>query len=207
MLRTGRLGPRCSPVAVAAVVLLAATACGQDGSVPVTAPEPETVTVVTTVDEEGGAPDEQAEAPDRPDPRGQPESTGCDLDSAVSEAIAGFRPTSLAPDRGWVLYSKSEGCPTLGYAEITIEGATGSSPTQLLLFHRDRFLGTGVRCDILGQVVGETDDSVTVEYRWAVGDEPNALMSGRADVTFQWDGSRVQMLDPLPEAAKLGNSC
>ena len=53
----------------------------------------------------------------------------------------------------------------------------------------------------LGQVTSSNYDSVTVGYRWPVGNDSNANMTGRASVTFRWNGSSVDMLGELPPEA------
>ena len=110
------------------------------------------------------------------------------------------------PDRGWTVYSSSNLCGTLGYAELATQGGTGSSPTQLLLYNYGEFLGTGISCNALGQVIGSTDQSVSVEYRWPEPGDSNADMSGRANVMFQWNGSSVDMVGALPNEVT-GGAC
>lgn len=108
------------------------------------------------------------------------------------------------PDRGWAVWQTGNLCGTLGYAELLTAGGTGSSPTQLLLYNNGEFLGTGIKCNALGQVSGSTADSVTVGYRWPIGDDSNANMRGRATVTYQWNGSSVDMIGDLPAEALPG---
>lgn len=162
-----------------------------------------TVTVTSTV-EPTAEPDHATPADTSP-LAPAPTQTQCDPSSVpVSSNAASIAPP--LPGVAWSVYQTGNLCGTLGYSELATTGGTGSSPTQLLLFNRGEFLGTGIKCNALGQVTGSTDDSVSVQYRWPVGDDSNANMSGRAKVTFQWNGSSVDMVGDLPQDA-LGSSC
>ncbi len=94
-----------------------------------------------------------------------------------------------------------ENCPALLWATAETPGGTVSSPTQVLFFHDGTYLGTATaESYAYTQVVGSTDDSVSVEYRWLGEQDANCCPSGGpAVVTYSWDGSRVVMEQPLPQ--------
>lgn len=206
---SGRLrGRRATRVAaIAFTTTLALAGCSGADSAgssedAVSTPSAETVTVTATATAEPG-PEQNAEpgstieeAPETTQSECSPASVPLATDAA---SIA-----QPFPDRSWSVWQSGNLCGPLGYAELATEGGTGSSPTQLLLYNEGRFLGTGIKCNALGQVTGSTPDSVSVQYRWPVGDDSNANMSGRATVTFQWNGSSVDMIGTLPQEALPG---
>lgn len=190
-------------IAFAATLVLAGCSGGEtaeDAASASTAASTPTQETVTVTAEASAAPTpsssttEQSTAP--APPQCSPESVPVASDAAT---IA-----PPFPDRGWVVWRTGNLCGTLGYAELATEGGTGSSPTQLLLYNDGEFLGTGIRCNALGEVSGSTADSVTVGYRWPIGDDSNANMRGRATVTYQWNGSSVDMIGDLPQEALPG---
>lgn len=196
-------GRRTSPVAAvafAAALVLAGCAGGETAEDAASTPTPETVTVTATA-EPSTEPDAEPTTPtdQPPDPTPPP----CSPESVPVTTDA----TKIAPpfpDRGWTVWQTGNLCGSLGYAELATEGGTGSSPTQLLLYNNGQFLGTGITCNALGQVRGSTADSVTVGYRWPIGDDSNSNMRGRATVTYQWNGSSVDMIGDLPQEALPG---
>ncbi|WP_370181192.1 LppP/LprE family lipoprotein [Rhodococcus wratislaviensis] len=127
-----------------------------------------------------------------------------DLDSAlVTDAFASL---GTAPGGDpWVPGTGSdaagENCPALLWATAETPGGTVSSPTQVLFFHDGTYRGTATaESYAYTQVVGSTDDSVSVEYRWLGEQDANCCPSGGpAVVTYSWDGSRVVMEQPLPQ--------
>lgn len=165
-------------------------------------PPAETVTVTATAEPSATSP---VQSSAQPTTEPEPTPTECSPSAVpVANDAAGIAPPF--PDRSWTVWQTGNLCSPLGYAELATAGGTGSSPTQLLLYNEGEFLGTGIRCNALGQVIGSTADSVTVQYRWPVGNDSNANMSGRADVTFQWNGSSVDMIGNLPQDAT-GTAC
>ncbi|WP_433678931.1 LppP/LprE family lipoprotein [Nocardia sp. CA-119907] len=92
-------------------------------------------------------------------------------------------------------------CVTLSAVIITVRGATGSSPEQVLLFHRGNFVGTATR-DSHGFTALDpgrtTDDTVGVTYK-APG-SCNACPDGTiTPVQFHWDGKQVQTIGTPPK--------
>lgn len=183
-------------VAVASTLILAG--CAGEQTANDTAPASvETVTVTAT------ATGEPSNAP-TPTSEPTPAQVQCSPDTVpVSSDAAEIAPP--LPGGSWTVWRTGNLCGTLGYAELATAGGTGSSPTQLLLYNEGRFLGTGIRCNALGQVTSSDASSVTVQYRWPVGDDGNSNMRGRALVVFRWNGSSVDMIGSLPAEATGGN--
>ena len=112
--------------------------------------------------------------------------------------IAG--PLRSIPDAYWVRgESGGTRCPGLSWVSLDTNGATASSPMQLLIYHNGYFQGTGIKCNTSYQtVLGSTPNSIQVRYRYLQGDDPSARPSGSATVTFRWNGSAVVMDGSLP---------
>ena len=178
-----------------------ATAADDASEAPATSGE--TVTVTSTIDPTAESDADTTTQASSQEP--SPTRSECSS-SSVSVATDSASIAPPFPDRSWSVTQTSNLCGSLGYVELATSGGTGSSPTQLLLYNEGKLLGTGIRCNALGQVTGSTDDSVSVQYRWPVGNDSNANMSGRADVTFQWNGSSVDMIGDLPRDA-IGTAC
>lgn len=199
----GRRATRVAAIAFTATLVLAGCSSGESGGSSEEAastPSAETVTVTATAEP---SPEQSAEPTSTTEQA--PETTQAEC-SPASVPLA-TNAASIAqpfPDRSWSVWQTGNLCGTLGYAELVTAGGTGSSPTQLLLYNEGRFLGTGIKCNALGQVTGSTPDSVSVQYRWPVGNDSNANMRGRATVTFQWNGSSVDMIGNLPQEALPG---
>lgn len=120
--------------------------------------------------------------------------------ASATARIAGPLPTTN-PDVPWVFGGATNynTCNDLSYATLDTQGATASSPNQLLLFHRGVFVGTGVRCNLAYQrVTGASTKAVYVNYRYLRGDDASAAPSGSVDVSFEWNGSRVVLKGTLP---------
>ncbi|MBJ7289777.1 LppP/LprE family lipoprotein [Williamsia sp.] len=96
-------------------------------------------------------------------------------------------------------------CPGLSWVSLDTNGATASSPMQLLIYHNGYFQGTGIKCNAGYQtVLASTPDSIQVRYRYLQGDDISARPSGSATVTFRWNGSEVVMDGSLPYGVTLG---
>lgn len=118
------------------------------------------------------------------------------IDAAIAKIAPPLPGVSWVPTR-----ANFNSCNDLSYVVLDTDRGTGSSPDQLLLFGpQGRFLGTGIRCNVaFQQVTGSGTDFVNVTYRYPRSEkESNADVSGRADVTFRWNGSRVVMEGTLP---------
>ena len=98
--------------------------------------------------------------------------------------------------------SNYDPCTALSYARLDVEGGTGSSPVQVMLFHEGDYIGTATECAFgFTTIVEATNDAVTVEYRWPREGDANAAPSGAATVTYRWDSGAeaVQQEGELPQ--------
>ncbi|APA97554.1 LppP/LprE family lipoprotein [Nocardia seriolae] len=84
-------------------------------------------------------------------------------------------------------------CSGLSAALITVEGATGSSPMQVLLFHRGGYIGTAEptwNAFISPDPTHATDDSVGLRYK--IPGSCNACPDATYYcVQYRWDGAKV----------------
>ncbi|HNK15516.1 MAG TPA: LppP/LprE family lipoprotein [Nitrospira sp.] len=135
-------------------------------------------------------------------PPAAPTACGPDQAAALSAALARY---PADPETGWLwhhtpLYSNYDPCADLSTIVVTVEGATGSSPVQALMFHRGTFLGTGTSESYAFTNLdssASTKDTVVLTYR--SGQSCTACGDGIVTtVRYHWDGSKVQMLDPPP---------
>jgi hypothetical protein len=136
-------------------------------------------------------------------------NTGCGPDqaTAVRSALSQVPAPQIAATTGaewsaqiWAPNSNYDACADLSTVVITVEGATGSSPEQALMFHRGSYLGTGTLKDyafVSLDKAASTKDTVVLSYR--SGQSCTACGDGVVNtVRYHWDGTRVQMLDPPP---------
>ncbi|CAN5704599.1 hypothetical protein BH09ACT8_BH09ACT8_33800 [soil metagenome] len=91
-------------------------------------------------------------------------------------------------------------CADLSAILVTVVGATGSSPSEALLFHRGIYLGpaTPIAYGLTTlDAAASTSDTVVLTYR--TGQSCTACGDGVVTrVRFHWDGTAVRILDPLP---------
>lgn len=96
--------------------------------------------------------------------------------------------------------SNYDSCADLSTMVVTIEGGTGSSPEQALMFHRGEFLGTGTLKSYSFTAIdhaASTNETVVLSYkdgRYVC----TACDGPRVRVRYQWQGNHVEMLDPPP---------
>ncbi|MGA9872547.1 MAG: LppP/LprE family lipoprotein [Rhodococcus sp. (in: high G+C Gram-positive bacteria)] len=116
----------------------------------------------------------------------------------VTDAVASL--PQYFDGAAWVAYEMGEKCASFTWVSATSVGATASTPDHHLFFADGVYLGTATAEPYsFSSVTGQTLDTVTVGYRWLVGDDPNANPSGGpALVRYQWNGSSVTMMDDLP---------
>lgn len=135
-------------------------------------------------------------------PPAAPAACGPDQAAALSAALSHY---PADPETGWLwdhtpLYSNYDPCADLSAIVVTVEGATGSSPEQALMFHRGTFLGTGTSKSYAFTTLdssASTKDTVVLTYR--SGQSCTACGDGIVtSVRYHWDGNKVQMLDPPP---------
>ena len=108
--------------------------------------------------------------------------------------------SKLPPNQfGWKPTGESNynPCNDLSYALIT-QAQQGNSQfaTQLMLFHKGKYIGVGSDTIQQAEVLSATDSSVTVRMRdWEAlqeSGEANAQAPNYySDVTFRWNGSKV----------------
>lgn len=91
-------------------------------------------------------------------------------------------------------------CATLSAVIITVEGATGSSPDQAVLFHKGNYVGTGTSQAYAFTSLNAaqtTDDTLALNYK----DGRNVCTACPGPITtvrYQWQGDHVAMLDLAP---------
>jgi len=133
---------------------------------------------------------------------------GCGVNLAASEIQAAINSVPTVP-QGWPWdhdprsfdpSSNYNPCATLSAAIITVQGATGSSPDQALLFHNGNYLGTGTSRAYAFTSLNTAqtiDDAVVLNYK----DGRNVCTACPGPITsvrYQWQGDHVAMLDPAP---------
>lgn len=116
----------------------------------------------------------------------------------VSDAVASL--PSYFDGVGWVAYAMGDPCASFTWVSATAPNATASTPDHHLFFADGVYLGTATAEPYsFSSVSGQTANTITIGYRWLVGDEAFAdPQGGPAVVRYQWDGSTVTMLDTLP---------
>ncbi|MFW0787690.1 LppP/LprE family lipoprotein [Gordonia sp. CPCC 206044] len=203
-------------MAIAAVLALAG--CGNSFTDSIVAPRDAVASSAdtTVAASASGSPTVASAAPSSPAPTSaQPPATSaptrsCSTDgqSAIGAAASQIPPPLAANPRVPWVYDGATNfntCNDLSYATLGTEGATASSPMQLLLFHQGSFVGTAVKCNLAYQTVtGATADSVDVNYRYLNPGDISANPTGTVDVSFTWTGSGVQMNGDLPAALTRG---
>lgn len=147
----------------------------------------------------------QPPAPARPPTEALPPgntSCGPDEATALQSALGQLAPEPLT-GRGWSrtpIATNYDSCADLSTILLTIQGGTGSSPVQTLMFHRGAYLGTGT-LKAYGftslNAAASTTDTVVLSYR--TGQSCTACNDGTVtNVRYHWDGIKVAMLDPPP---------
>ncbi|WP_182840999.1 LppP/LprE family lipoprotein [Corynebacterium falsenii] len=99
-------------------------------------------------------------------------------------------------DTKWAMLDGYDDCAALSYIVITIEGATGSSPFQIMLFHNGQYLGTATK-KAFGfgpTVTRESDSLISVIFHWARPGEGTANRSGESYAQFAWDDQQGKVV-------------
>ncbi|WP_415975541.1 LppP/LprE family lipoprotein [Rhodococcus sp. 077-4] len=122
------------------------------------------------------------------------------LDSTrVVDAVASL--PEYFPGEPWIATEIGDDCAPFTWVRADT-GGTASSPTHILFFagHNYDYLGTAtLEPTAFTSVVGQTADTVTVEYRWPVGDDAFAdPTGGPVVIDYRWDGTQVTMIGTLP---------
>lgn len=127
---------------------------------------------------------------------------GPDQAAAVQSALAKY-PSD--PVTGWKWSSTAQAsnydaCVDLSTVLVTVEGATGSSPIQALMFHRGVFAGTATpKPYSFTNLVSRASTHDTVVLSYGYGQSCTACDDGNVTtVRYRWNGTGVQMLDPAP---------
>ncbi|MGV8872097.1 MAG: LppP/LprE family lipoprotein [Rhodococcus sp. (in: high G+C Gram-positive bacteria)] len=118
--------------------------------------------------------------------------------TSTTDAVASL-PLVFA-DSPWVATRMGDPCSSFTWVEAVPDGATVSSPTHLLFFHNADYLGTAT-LEPYGftSVAAQSADTITVNYRWPLAGDPNALPTGGpATIDYHWDGAQVTMIGTLP---------
>ncbi|WP_186290559.1 LppP/LprE family lipoprotein [Gordonia zhaorongruii] len=106
----------------------------------------------------------------------------------VNAAVRTLPPPFPGRNIPWRVSSKgsSMGC-WLNWVQVYPEGATGSSPTHILLFDQNRYVKTAThRPTAFTRVVGSAwPGELTIAFRWLIGDDPTAHPRGHANVRYQ----------------------
>ncbi|MEC3958815.1 LppP/LprE family lipoprotein [Nocardia sp. CDC153] len=141
----------------------------------------------------GGATTEQ---PCKPDP------------AVIRNAAATLAPVEVVPGKPWKWALPAVGanptvngiCSGLSAALISVEGATASSPMQVLLFHRGGYVGTAEptwNSFISPDPAHTTDDSVGLKYK--IPGSCDACADGTFYcVQYRWDGAKVETVGRPP---------
>ncbi|WP_018179174.1 LppP/LprE family lipoprotein [Jongsikchunia kroppenstedtii] len=194
-------------LAGSALVIAGCSSGGNNSAAPSGGTSTSTVTATKSAPPQTNPPGTQmSTAADDPPAHDAPASdTDCGVpggaSAAVSNAISQIAPPLPNNTAGWQAGPANlDGCRNLSYVTLDTQGATASSPNQLLLFHKGRFLGTGTKCNLAyQQVTGADDTNVHVTYQYLIGDDDiSAHPSGRFDITYHWTGSQVQMIGSIP---------
>ena len=127
---------------------------------------------------------------------------GPDAETALHEGLSKLPPEPQT-GRPWnptPIYSDYDPCADLSTMLVMIDGGTGSSPVQAMMFHRGRYLGTGtLRAYGLTSLDTDTSTKDTVVLKYRSGQSCTACDDGIVTtVRYHWDGKSVQMLDPPP---------
>ena len=87
-------------------------------------------------------------------------------------------------------------CAELSWITITLEGATGSSPYHIMLYHHGDFLGTATAepYAFSPRIQQVNDSEIAVTYRWPREGEGNANPSGRTHAGFHWDDAQEKII-------------
>lgn len=196
----------------ALLILVAGCSGGAVGAAPTTTAQPTPTTAVTTTTAAATTTGTAATgtATVATTAAATPAGPTCGVDlgaSAIIAAVAELRPAFTDPTLADVAWAPTpdggnyDPCATLSAASVTVEGATGGSPEQVMMFHDGVYQGTGT-LEAYGlttiDVAASTADTVVVDYRYVKPGESTAAASGLATVRYRWVDGAVTMLDTLP---------
>lgn len=85
-------------------------------------------------------------------------------------------------------------CKALSFVVLTVPGSTGSTPSQVMLFHSGKYLGTATaNAFIVSDVQQVSDDSIQVTFRDSIKHGSDGLHLKYAPTTFTYTGGKVAM--------------
>jgi hypothetical protein len=118
-----------------------------------------------------------------------------------SDAAARVRAEGYLPDD----LSQYQPGDTLRVLVATKKGSGDGYAKRAFFFVGGRYIGTDTSGDSAGiRVEGQGDTTVTLAYALYGKNDALCCPGGAARVRYQWDGSRLVPLDPIPSASKRG---
>ena len=124
-------------------------------------------------------------------PPEQPTQTCADLTGEEAVSVWGALVLSAEDSTEMLDHADTSGydpCADLSWIVIP-HGSTGSSASSVMLFHHGTYKGTATAEPraFTPEIERIDDGSISITYRYLVGDEPNAAPEGRAESTFTWN--------------------
>ncbi len=200
----------------ALAVMSLATACQDDATTPAAggSSASSTVTVAPGPGAPSGGQSDSPQATDttKPDGNTAPATAGngkcMDLTSGVVTAALGRLGANVGGD-GFYADSGTEAavgsCPSLMWVLAGTPRGTASSPWQVMLFNHAGYLGTATKnSTAYTSVVGSSDRTVQVQYKWLAGEDASCCPSGgpvTVTLTLGSDGRTVTPDRDFPSQA------
>lgn len=199
---------RLAAASITLTLACSIAACGDNGSDYEYSASftPQTSSTTTTANTEEATVTEQSSTEASRDPKPTVSRTttpdrSCGEDKEANEI---YRNISKVPDDSsgdpWFYngYSNYDPCLDLSFAVLSHNhGASRFQSRQIMLFHKGEYLGVGSdRLTVHFDFVNITDDSITVKYLnpHSESGSPQEDYDNALDVTYRWDGEKVQML-------------
>lgn len=106
-------------------------------------------------------------------------------DVDIDQALASL--PRLREDLAWLAHKVGHSAGGgLTWVHAISEQSSTSTPEHVLFFASRAFLGTATPAPRpFTAVIGTEDDTVTLQYRWLTGDEPNVAPAGAGTVRYQ----------------------
>jgi hypothetical protein len=118
-----------------------------------------------------------------------------------SQAAARVRAEGYVPDDP----SQYRDGQTLRVLVATKKGSGDGYAKRAFFFVDGRYIGTDTSDDSAGiRVEGQSDTTVTLAYAIYGSKDPLCCPGATARVRYEWNGSRLVPLDPIPSASKRG---
>ncbi|MDK7135789.1 LppP/LprE family lipoprotein [Corynebacterium sp. UMB4614] len=195
------------PLALSCVLVGGLTACSSDGSDAADSSSPVTITQTVKKTRPAESKDRAKPKPTRkaqesePSKKTRPKRCGdLSAEEALAQNVGKVQKPPFFADKEWSTEFAGTGlydpCADLSPIDITFEGATGSTPHHIMLFHRGEYLGTAT-----AEPQGFTpamkrvdDQTIAVTYFYTKPGEANAMRSGEAHATFTWDPGQEKVV-------------